>query len=102
MHHPFRVGAVYRNREGPYEVVSIEGPVMTLRYTDGEVYKGDSATQARIWENIQDESAAVRPEPDLIVRPRNKGRQGTLFAGLTEHDFLAGVSVELGFGRRTS
>ena len=37
MHHPFRVGAVYRNRQGPYKVMSIEGPVMTLRYTDGKV-----------------------------------------------------------------
>ena len=101
MNHPFRVGEIYRNRLGPYEVVSIDEPVMTVRYTNGKVFTGDIATQARIWENMQDESAAVRPEPDLIVRPRNKGKQGALFEGLAEHDFQAGVTGT-GWRARTS
>ncbi len=109
MNHPFRVGEVYRNRLGPYEVLSIDVPVMTVRYTDGKVFKGDIATLARIWENLNAESAAVKPvvhevtpqrtvhagnalATDTPMRPRNKGRQGALFEGLVEHDFQAGVT----------
>ncbi len=109
MSHPFWVGEVYRNRRGQYEVVSIEEPVMTVRYTNGRVFKGDIEAQARIWENLQAECAGVKPgangvapsqttrlgdglTTDTTMRPRNKGRQGALFEGLVEHDFQAGVT----------
>ncbi len=109
MHHPFRVGEVYRNRLGPYEVVSIDAPTMTVRYPDGKIIKGDIATFARIWDNLKAEAAAVksgvtastRGQPvrpgdvdtvERTLRPRNKGKQGALFEGLTERDFQASVT----------
>lgn len=109
MSHPFRVGEVYANRLGAYEVLSIDEPVMTVRYTDGKVFTGDIAALARIWENLQFERDEVKPRvgeatprpaarsgDDLTtrasLRPRNKGRQGALFEGLVEHDFQADVT----------
>lgn len=109
MNHPFRVGEVYANRLGAYEVLSIDEPLMTVRYTDGKVTTGKIATLARIWENLQFERDEVKPRVDeatprpaarsgddlttrASLRPRNKGRQGALFEGLVEHDFQDGVT----------
>jgi hypothetical protein len=51
--HPFTVGKQYRNREGEYQVISINEPNMVLRYLDGRTIESSIALQARIWENIQ-------------------------------------------------
>ena len=52
--HPFKVGKQYRNRDGEYQVVSIDGPNMVIRYADGRTVTSEIALQARIWENLQE------------------------------------------------
>lgn len=52
--HPFRVGKQYRNRDGEYQVVSIDEPNMVIRYLDGRTVISAITLQARIWENIQE------------------------------------------------
>lgn len=51
--HPFRVGQQYRNRDGEYQVVSINEPNMVIRYLDGRTIESEINLQRRIWENIQ-------------------------------------------------
>lgn len=51
--HPFEVGKQYRNRDGEYQVISINEPNMVIRYLDGRAIESLIAVQARIWENIQ-------------------------------------------------
>lgn len=51
--HPFKVGEQYRNRNGEYQVVSINDPNMVIRYLDGHTIESQITLQARIWENIQ-------------------------------------------------
>jgi hypothetical protein len=51
--HPFTVGNEYRNRDGAYQVISINEPNMVIRYLDGRTLESPIALQARIWENIQ-------------------------------------------------
>ena len=63
MNHPFTIGDRYRNRIGQYEVLSIDDPQMNIRYTDGHEQTVNVATQARIWQAIQDESKPP-PKPD--------------------------------------
>jgi hypothetical protein len=52
--HPFKVGQQYKNRDGPYDVVSIDEPNMVIRYLDGRIVESPIALQARIWENMQE------------------------------------------------
>jgi hypothetical protein len=51
--HPFKVGKRYRNRNGEYQVISINDPNMVIRYLDGRTIESQIVLQARIWENIQ-------------------------------------------------
>lgn len=51
--HPFKVGKQYRNRNGEYQVISINDPNMVIRYLDGQTIESQISLQARIWENIQ-------------------------------------------------
>ena len=50
---PFVVGGRCRNRDGPYEVVSVKGERMVIRYEDGREISTTVAMQRRILENIQ-------------------------------------------------
>lgn len=52
--HPFKVGAQYHNRDGNYQVISIDAPNMVIRYQNGRTLKSSIALQARIWENMQE------------------------------------------------
>jgi hypothetical protein len=52
--HPFHVGQHYRNRDGEYQVITINEPNMTIRFLDGRTVESTIALQARIWENIQE------------------------------------------------
>jgi hypothetical protein len=63
--HPFRVGGLYANRIGQYEVIEIAKPKMTVRYHDGGTLVADIAILARIWENMQ----APVPVPETRARP---------------------------------
>ena len=107
MDNPFVVGGEYRNRDGEYEVISLDGPFMVIRYTDGRVQHTNVTAQACIWEHMQlDLQARARtsiqlPPPPLPRPPRPpKGRQPKAkasrrraqFAGLQESDFQLGTT----------
>jgi len=51
--HPFKVGQQYHNRDGVYQVVSIDEPNMVIRYQNGYTIESTIALQERIWENMQ-------------------------------------------------
>ena len=74
MDHQFEVGKEYRNRYGRYQVLSITGPKMRVRYEDGREINLTIAIQTQILAGIQlaeSESAAV-PK-----RSRRKSRSTT-------------------------
>lgn len=52
--HPFKVGVQYYNRDGAYQVISIDVPNMVIRYLDGRTLTSSIALQARIWENMHE------------------------------------------------
>ena len=52
--HRFQVGKHYQNRDGDYEVISIDEPNMVIRYGDGRTVESLITLQARIWENLQE------------------------------------------------
>lgn len=52
--HPFKVGVHYHNRDGTYQVISINDPNMVIRYQNGRTLESSIALQARIWENMQE------------------------------------------------
>ena len=92
--HPFQVGEVYRNEKGEYEVVSIEGPTMVIRWSDGSTWEGSIALQERILERIRLQKEArleraLRPKRQATSRADTRGRD---FGGLVDGDFRAGVT----------
>ena len=54
--HPFKVGQHYQNRDGDYEVISINEPNIVIRYVNGYTIESLITLQARIWENMQEEN----------------------------------------------
>lgn len=52
---PFEVGRRYRNNLGEYEVLSVQGDRLTVRFNDGQIREFGVRTQARIWQRIQEE-----------------------------------------------
>ncbi len=61
--HPFRVGEMYANRVGEYEVIDISPPKMTIRYhSNNQILVTDIALSARIWENLH-------LPPEVAVEP---------------------------------
>jgi hypothetical protein len=58
--HNFKVGDRYRNRNGEYEVLTIDGDTMTVRYDDGREQRLKVAMQATIWQSILDEKEVER------------------------------------------
>jgi hypothetical protein len=62
MAQPFEVGKNYRNRNGEYTVLAIDGDRMKIRYTNGHTVDTSAGIQGRIWENIQFEEQLAREE----------------------------------------
>ena len=87
MSSPFRVGEKYRNRKDEYEVVSIDGNDMVIRYLQGGTLNTTVTDQQRIWENILAEESiktvtrrvapprptAGRTDPTKARRPQQAG-----------------------------
>lgn len=87
MSSPFRVGEKYRNRKDEYEVVSINGDDMVIRYQQGGTLNTTVTDQQRIWENILAEESiktvtrrvapprtpAARTVPTKAGRPQQAG-----------------------------
>jgi len=94
MDHEFEIGGTYRNRNGEYEVLELNGQKMMIRYADRRRLETTVKLQARIWCNIQAEETirapASRPgQPPH--RPRPTRQRGLAFRGLQDHDFQKGV-----------
>ncbi len=77
--HPFRVGEIYANRVGEYEVIDISPPKMTIRYhSNNQILVTDIALSARIWENLHlppevaEEPTRSRPLPKPAAASRAK------------------------------
>jgi hypothetical protein len=77
--HPFKVGGRYRNDNGEYEVLHIDGERMLIRYGNGREQSVSVVIQARIWQRMLDkagppqetyypgqESQAIQPVIDLV------------------------------------
>jgi len=90
MKHPFKTGKKYRNRHDEYEVINLEYPEMTIRYSDGNVLETTVEIQARIWRNIQMEED-VAEQRQAKIRARRRRKLGGKFDGLQDHDFQSGV-----------
>ena len=96
MPHPFEVGKTYRNRNGEYAVVTIDGDQMKIRYQNGKTLDTSARIQARIWENIQFEDAMAREEERVrlarVARQEARKRGGRRrsrpeFKGFQKGDF---------------
>lgn len=64
---PFTAGGRYRNRSGDYEVLSIDGETMTVRYDDGRRQSLRVEQQARIWRNMLDDELAAARRADFTA-----------------------------------
>jgi hypothetical protein len=78
----FEVGGRYENRKGPYEVISIDGPMMVIRWDSGEEVRTDIKGQAKVLRNMQREL-----EEEQSKYRRTPGWYGDAFEGLEEKDF---------------
>lgn len=85
----FEVGRKYRNRDGRYEVLEINGDKMLIRYDDGRTQRVTVRIQERIWRNMladrEDEENRAQPSTS-VSRPQ------ITFAGLVDGDFKEGVA----------
>ena len=81
MSSPFRVGEKYRNRKDEYEVVSIDGNHMVIRYQQGGTLSTTVTDQQRIWENILAEES-IKNVTRRVAPPRSTaGRTDPTKAG---------------------
>jgi hypothetical protein len=99
--HPFKVGKLYRNRVGEYEVKAIEGDQITIKYVGGATLTTNVGILARIWENVQFEDQLARDEErrQLAKEARQAARRRKArakrelakpkFGGFVESDFEA-------------
>ncbi len=93
MSHLFEVGGKYRNRDGEYEVVAIDGNHMVIRYLQGGTIQTTVTMQERIWSNMQIETTSEEEKPKAKP-PKAKPRRvmGRDFQGLVESDFKDNVT----------
>jgi len=86
----FEVGQRYENRKGPFEVVSLEGATMRIRWDNGEEITTDVELQARIMRNMEREMTAP------VTKKKSGFRApdwfGGYFKGLREEDFTEDVT----------
>jgi len=91
----FEVGEHYRNRRGSYEVKSIDGRQMVIRYEDGTLCSTNVVLQGRIWQNVQLEEKIRRQEKEKPPRRPGAGRRigaDASFDGFQDSDFQRGVA----------
>lgn len=111
MDHPFEVGQTYRNRNGRYEVLSIDEPNMRVRYEDGREETELISIQVLVWGMWQD---MPEPPPPVVTkstprkgrgaakkRPSKPSKQEKLIAEIlqedkTIHDILTGRVIPPG------
>lgn len=89
----FEIGSRYENRRGEFEVLSIDGTSMEIRYEDGETMETPVRMQRRILDNMALEEQIQEQKEKQRRRKRRKksSRYGREFEGLEEDDFQEGV-----------
>jgi hypothetical protein len=70
----FEVGGRYRNRNGWYEVLAVQGGKLVVRYDDGCEARLDAAMQEKIMANMSQEERRVTPYRDGDSRQRSWAR----------------------------
>ena len=95
----FEVGHKYENMKGVYEVISINGDSMIIRWESGEQISTPTDLQRRIIERMQRErqerdNEKIQNEPK---KPKRKNRKSTSkyrsqFKGFEESDFKKNVT----------
>lgn len=85
----FTVGGHFENRKGPYEVVSVSGDRMVIRWDTGEQIETDIKGQRRVLRNMEREFQRSTGSPRKVCVP---GFYGTLFTGMAETDFSEDVT----------
>lgn len=83
----FKVGDRHENRKGPYEVISVSGQSMTIRWDTGEEVQTDMKGQAKVLANMQRELQASSSKSH-----RGPDWYGEQFTGLQDHDFNQDVT----------
>lgn len=58
----FEVGSTYENMKGEYEVISIKGENMVIRWTDGSEIETTTDQQRRILERLDHEARMKQQE----------------------------------------
>ncbi|MEA3308282.1 MAG: hypothetical protein U9Q70_02055 [Chloroflexota bacterium] len=90
MENHFEVGKKYRNNLGEYEVISIDGPAMTILQADGRIINSTVNLQARIWKRVRWEKQHKK-QVRASRRSRKQRRRKAKFPGFKETDFQGGV-----------
>lgn len=93
MDHPFKVGEIYIDRIGAYEVVRIDENqgTMIIRYVGtGEESESKIETKDRILQNMQWDDQMARQEKEAAEARYHQG-YGEEFAGLLDTDFKSNV-----------
>jgi len=86
--HPFRTGERYENRRGLFEVVSINGDSLQIRWDTGEVVNTSVDLQAKILRNMEKELTDAAAQK----RKRTPKSFGEFFRGLRLEDFSDDVT----------
>ncbi len=84
----FKVGKHYRNRDGKFEVVSLRGNIMQMRYADGRIIDSDVALQARIQERMQEEQGYDVGE---LLHQENSAQDGEIRKTDEIREFVAEI-----------
>lgn len=94
----FRVGDKYENVKGPYEVISVDGDSMVIRWENGEEVSTAIDLQQRILERLDLEKRlkeaakqkkAVKPSKSRAA----SSRYGNKFSGFEEGDFKKNITA---------
>lgn len=73
----FELNGEYENRKGKYTVLSIDGPIMNVRYEDGSHADLRMNIQERIWENIVTEREIVSSKSAARKKRKSPGALAT-------------------------
>jgi len=95
----FEVGHKYKNMKGVYEVISINGDSMIIRWKNGEQISTSTDLQRRIIERMQrekqerdNEKMQNQPKEPKRKNRKSTSKYGTQFKGFEESDFKKNVT----------
>jgi hypothetical protein len=93
----FKIGERYENRKGQFEVLSINGEQMEIRWQDGESIWTEISFQRRVIRNMEfeEEQAKAKAEAGKSAAAKRASRKkagGGRFTGFKDTDFSNSVS----------